>query len=122
MTFIIRIFLTTAFNWSPDLLCADNLPVVLTVLFVGGDALSLGVGLEDRLVLVHTNFLVLLGADLVLHHPTLLLGGLLAQSLTLHFTELFVLSLADSDVLDGAVDGLVRLHQLLRRGRGGRGG
>lgn len=133
VTFVIWILLTTAWNWSPDLLFANNLPVVFTVFLVAGDTLGLSVGLHHCLVLLHADLLVLLLADLVLHQPALLPGRLLAQALALHLTQLLVHCLAllewlvlvlgvpDSDVLHSAVDRPAALHQLLGH-RGGRGG
>merc|ERR1711923_146718 len=127
MTFVVWIFLTTAWDWSPDLLFAHNLPVVLAVFLIGGHTLRLSVRLQHGLVLVHTDFFVC--------GVALLSRGVLTQPLALHLTHLLVDSLAhlewlvlvlgipDGDVLHGAVDGPHSLHQLLRsggsRGRGG---
>jgi len=127
MTFVVWILLTTAWDWSPDLLFPHNLPVILAVFLVGGHTLRLSVRLQHRLILLHTDFFVC--------RVALLSSGVLAQPLALHLTQLLVDSLAnlkwlvlvlgipDGDVLHGAVDGLHSLHQLLRsggsRGRGG---
>jgi len=126
VTFVIWIPLTTPFNWGPDLLFTNNLPLVFAVILVVGNALSLGVRLHHCLVFLHTDLLVFLDTDLVLHKVTLLLGDLLAQPLALHLANLLVNSLAllvcllhvlgvpDSGVLHSAVHGTFALHKLLR--------
>jgi len=103
--------------------------MVLTIIFVLGDTLCLGVGLHNCLVLISADLLVLCVADLVLNKMTFLSGGVLTQPLTLHLADLFidrvtslegfllVFCVPDHDILHATLDRTCvvdRLHKLLR--------
>merc|ERR1719232_1412658 len=74
LALIVGIVLASSRNGHPDLVVPMTLPLVLAVLLVQGGALSLGVRLVLRLVLVHTHVLVD-GCTLFLIDGVALLSG-----------------------------------------------
>merc|ERR1711874_379993 len=126
VTLVHGVALACAGDDSPDLLTTRGvLPVILTVLLVRCYALSLGVWLQHRLVLVPAHLLVLRIAHLILHQMALLPGGVLTQSLALHLAQLLIHGLAglvgllhivsvpDGDILHPTLDTAVTMTMMM---------